>query len=109
MKVASKVHLVCTVASFQMDRVDAFLRHYQSLGVDEFWITIHSAGPDNDQGHKEPPPEFEKYVADPTIHLQNLSGEFDAMLVRQHHDRLQADSFASSDWLLWADVDEFQV
>jgi hypothetical protein len=103
------VHLACTVARFQVNRLEAFLQHYKSLGVDQFWMTIHSPASDAEDDGGQLSTELSKYAADQTIHFSTLTGVFDAMLVRKHHDTLQADAFIPSDWVLWADVDEFQI
>jgi hypothetical protein len=35
------IHLICTVADFQADRIPEFVSHYATLGVERFWITVH--------------------------------------------------------------------
>jgi hypothetical protein len=104
------IHLLTTVEHQRIAWLPQFVQHYQKLGVQRFWITIH----------------FDPSVARETVssamrrargfltkegitYLNKLVCPFDAMALRANHDSVQAEVAAHTDWIVWADIDEFQV
>lgn len=104
------LHLVCTYSIFQQNRLPQFVAHYRQLGVERFWLTPHV-----DSGAAGSPAALEALDAlDATAHeagvqpLPLASYEFDPRVARRHHDALQKE-IPSRDWIVWADLDEFQT
>jgi hypothetical protein len=103
------IHLISTIEYRRVDWIPQFVEHYLSLGIDRLWLTLHF------------PPSMSRNeirsVTRKTTRILNSQGidylghlvcPFDAMSLRQHHDMLQT-AVNPNDWIVWADIDEFQV
>ncbi len=104
------IHLITTVEAARVDWLKQFIQHYKSLGVQNFHITI----------------QFEETVVLSEIcktkdyakkilkpfginDVLDLICPFDAMRLRTHHDNIQNAFVKPDEWIVWADIDEFQM
>jgi Glycosyl transferase family 2 len=104
------LNLVCTFSIFQRDLLPQFVDHYGRLGVERFWLTPH-VEPRDEQSPAAG--EALRILRSACSRLQveplpMLTIDFDARVVRNHHDRIQR-QIAARDWIVWADIDEFQI
>ncbi len=101
-------HLISTVEAARISWLPQFIEHYKELGVQQFHITCQ-VPPEFDPEEKERVyGEVRKILSVEGIHeCQLLVCQFDAMNLRNHHDRIQA-NIPPGDWILLADIDEFQ-
>jgi hypothetical protein len=105
----SAIHLVVTVADFQIHRIPAFIAHYEAMGVTQFWLTIHCEKTPDQITDLQLCAAAEPFLRGKPVELAVLRGSHDAMLVRSHHDALTERVIGPGIWIVWADIDEFQV
>lgn len=102
------IHLFSTFGAKRQNLIPQFITHYRQLGVEKFHITLHT---DNELSKEEKEEiltkgaDFLKTQDIFTYH--HLDCKFDAPTVRKHHDKIQA-NIPEQDWIIWADLDEFQ-
>ncbi|HSU27473.1 MAG TPA: hypothetical protein VLJ68_03770 [Chitinophagaceae bacterium] len=101
------IHLISTVEAARISWLPQFIDHYKELGVDQFHITCQ-VPPDFAQEERERVyKEVKRLLAGEGIHeCQLLVCQFDAMNLRNHHDKIQA-TIPADHWILLADIDEF--
>ncbi|MEO8304807.1 MAG: glycosyltransferase family 2 protein [Betaproteobacteria bacterium] len=102
--------LICTLEPFRIDWLPQFVAHYRGIGVQRFLLTLQlepGAAPEAKEANRE---RFRQALVRLNIHEPFFwEHEFDAPSVNDHERRLQAESVAPTDWIVWCDSDEFQV
>jgi hypothetical protein len=104
------IHLISTIEEARIDWLPQFVDHYTRLGVDEFHLSVHFE-PDTPReriAHSTARAEKLLKPFDKTL-TAVLVCPYDAHATRSHHDELQSQIACQDDWILWADIDEFQV
>ena len=104
------IHLISTTEVKRISLLKQFVAHYQSVGVEKFHISVHF-----ESGTE--PAKIREGVDRAARSLKPLGVEailelvcpFDAMNLRAHHDEIQDALTRPDDWIVWADVDEFQM
>lgn len=110
MSTMPRIFVVCTFGLRQAPLLASFVRHYQSLGVENFKLTFQ-IDPDEANDRKTAAALAASASTLSSLgleHAEILVGKFDAALLRTHHDAIQA-RLHPSDWIVWADSDEFQA
>jgi len=91
------IHAICTCAISQIDRLPQLVQHYRGLGIDRFWLTVHD---DASEAIRRDARHTESVIAQLGLaQIHYLAGDFDAELLRDHHDRIQARHVAADDWV----------
>jgi hypothetical protein len=104
------LHLICTVEHGRIDWLPQFVEHYRGLSVERFHLTLHF----------EPDVPREVMALRTRLAEETLSAlgiglhavliwPYDSDTLRDHHDQVQSQIAAAGDWIVWADLDEFQV
>jgi hypothetical protein len=104
------IHLFCTLEPARISFLSQFTEHYARLGVEKFHVSLQ-VEPGTD------PAAIERFrsAANDVLRIYEtklnavLVVPFTAQAVREHHDRLQHLHCGEGDWIVWADIDEFQV
>jgi hypothetical protein len=103
------IHLITTVEEARIHWLPQFISHYQELGVDDFHVSLHFEAGTPTPRMAENTARAQAFLETCRIALSSvLICAYDAMQTRAHHDRIQA-QLSRDDWVIWADVDEFQV
>src|SRR5436305_149858 len=104
------IHLICTLDPGRIPLLHQFSRHYAHLGVERFHFSLQVE------------PETDPATVDRSRSAANgilsawgtqlstvLMVPFTAQALREHHDRLQQEHCREDDWVVWTDIDEFQI
>lgn len=104
------LHLICTVEHGRIDWLPQFVAHYQALSVEQFHLTLHFE-PDvpRDQMAARTRLAEETLAAFGIDLYAVLVWPYDSPTLRDHHDQVQSQIASPDDWIVWADLDEFQV
>ncbi|MBC7927290.1 MAG: glycosyltransferase family 2 protein [Bryobacteraceae bacterium] len=104
------IHLICTLEPARIPFLPQFVEHYLLLGVDRFHMTLQ-VEPDMAPVSREL--AFHAATASLVPYGLQLTGllkrPFNSYNLRQHHDSIQVKECKPTDWILWADIDEFHV
>jgi hypothetical protein len=104
------IYLICTLEPVRIPFLRQFVEHYIHLGVERFLLSLQ-VEPDFD------PEAIATFRDDANAVLRPFGVELNGVLVRpfsslalrEHHDELQRRFCRDTDWIVWADIDEFQV
>src|SRR5471030_3212602 len=103
------IHLVSTFGLSHVSWIPQFVSHYQSLGVERFWLTLH-VDPDQ-QAEASTDVRYlnaQQMIANLGIQpLPSLIGKYGGRLIRERHNFIQTQNIAPDDWVIWSDADEF--
>ncbi|UVD56982.1 hypothetical protein NE852_23555 [Rhizobium sp. Pop5] len=104
------ISLVMTTEPARIGWLPQFVRHYLRQGVCRFEISIQFE-PGIPKVERDRILEGSRSVLGQMegVTLRELVCTFDAMSLRAHHDEIQSTISKSCDWIVWADVDEFQI
>ncbi len=104
------IHLICTLDPGRIPLLQQFSTHYAHLGVERFHFSLQVE------------PETDPATIDRSRSAANgilsawgtqlstvLMVPFTAQALREHHDRLQQEHCREDDWVVWTDIDEFQI
>jgi hypothetical protein len=104
------ITLLCTLEPGRIDWLPQLVAHYRGIGVERFLLTLQlEPGTPGDlaEASRE---RFRHVLAGLDIREpQFLEQPFDAKAIILHQRRLQQESIAPTDWIVWCDSDEFQV
>ncbi|MGA2435497.1 MAG: hypothetical protein ABSG25_09450 [Bryobacteraceae bacterium] len=99
-----------TVEEARINWLPQFINHYRNLGVEAFHVSIHFEADIPKHQIVETTARSEKLLDGCGVALSAvLVCPYDAMTTRAHHDHLQAQVPSRDDWIVWADIDEFQL
>lgn len=106
----SRIRLITTVDHGRVPWLGQFVQHYRQLGVHAFHITLHFE-PDVPRPCRERAMQAAAALVEPydVVISAALVCAYDAPTVRAHHDQVQAQEASAGDWIVWADIDEFQI
>lgn len=99
--------VVCTLEGGRVPWLPHFVRHYQTQGLERFHFTVQCQQGKRRGGEAARRRALRVLRPLGVDHMDLLERDFDAMALREHHDKVQRESGAS--WFVWADIDEFQV
>ena len=99
--------VVCTLEGARVPWLPHFVRHYQAQGLGRFHLTVQCQEGKRHSGEAARRRALRLLRPLGVEHVDLLERDFDAMALRDHHDRVQKESGAL--WFVWADIDEFQV
>jgi len=104
------IHLICTLEPVRIPFLFQFIEHYKRLGVEKFHFSVQ-AEPRTSTADLENHRRAARRELSPLgIELSALLVQpFNARVLRSHHDELQSRQCRAGDWIVWADIDEFQV
>jgi hypothetical protein len=104
------IMLICTLEPARLGWLPQFVRHYRALGVERFLLTLQlePTAPAREQdlhraAFNEMLVRLEIATAFVWIHT------WDGPSMAAHQRSLQRAHVASDDWVVWCDLDEFQV
>jgi hypothetical protein len=104
------IRLICTLEPVRISFLPQFLDHYSRLGVERFHLSLQvEPGADAgwvDHSVSEANAALAQYGTGLAAVLQK---PFSSFVLREHHDRLQSTHASAGDWIVWSDIDEFQV
>lgn len=104
------IHLICTFEPARIHFLPQFIDHYRQLGVEVFHLSLQ-VEPDVEPEEKA----RASHGAQETLLSRGLSllavlnCPFSAMALREHHNQIQLQSCQITDWIVWVDIDEFQI
>lgn len=104
------IALVVTLEPSRIAWLPQFLKHYSRQGVHHFEVSVQfepNVEVDLHRRYLEEARAAARCVDG--VHVRSLVCEFDAMTVRHHHDQIQSRISETCRWIVWADIDEFQV
>ena len=99
--------VVCTLEGTRVPWLPHFVRHYQAQGIERFHLTVQCEDGKRRSGEAARRRALGLVRPLGVEHVDLLERDYDAMALREHHDRVQKESGAT--WFVWADIDEFQV
>ncbi|MBC8167364.1 MAG: hypothetical protein H7Y20_16030 [Bryobacteraceae bacterium] len=104
------IHLICTLEPARISFIPQFVEHYSLLGVGTFHLSVQvepeAGGAAVNCAEAAAVSELSRYG----IRLAGTLVEpFSSFALRAHHDRIQDAKTRPSDWIIWADIDEFHV
>jgi glycosyl transferase family 2 len=104
------IHLICTLEPIRICFLDQFIEHYAQLGVEKFHFSLQLE-PDSTRAYiEEASSEAKRVLKEHDLELGGvLIQPFSSFALRAHHDRLQDAVCRDGDWIVWSDIDEFQV
>jgi hypothetical protein len=104
------IHLICTLEPARIPFLPQFVEHYSLLGVQNFHLSlqIEPALPAAaaDKAQSESAAILKPYGISLAF---TLVQPFNSLHLRAHHDAIISRECKADDWILWADIDEFQV
>jgi hypothetical protein len=104
-----RIHLLCTFDPVRISWIPQFVDHYRALGVDEFHLSLHFEPNEERVAMGWACERAEMILADARLKLAaTLVCPFSGEALCNHHAALQAQRCRERDWLIWADIDEFQ-
>jgi hypothetical protein len=104
------IHLICTFEPVRIPLVRQFVEHYLHLGVERFHLCLQVEPKVEAAVVEHSRAEVQQTLDAYQIQLNSvLAVPFTATALRVHHDRIQDDHCLPGDWVVWADIDEFQV
>lgn len=104
------ITLICTLEPARIGWLPQFVQHYRALGVERFLLTLQlePAGPALEQDRHRA--EFRETLADLGIGTAFVwVHTWDGPSMAADQRSLARAHVASSDWVVWCDLDEFQV
>ena len=104
------LHLICMFEHARIDLLPQFVEHYRALLVERFHLTLHF----------DPEVPRDQIAARTRLAEDTLARlgvdlnavmiwPFDSDVSREHQNQVQRQIAAQGDWIVWADVDEFQT
>jgi len=103
------IHLISTAEHSRLDWLPQFVGHYRALGVERFHISVHFEPTVARAATADACRAAEETLARLGTELfAAVICPFDAGAMRSHHDRVQDRIAGPGDWIVWADLDEFQ-
>ena len=104
------IHLICTFEPRRISFLPQFVEHYSLLGVEAFHLSVQLE-PNLSPVAREAAKSASSAVLAPynILLASALVQPFNSHNLRIHHDAIAAAECAMDDWIVWADVDEFQV
>jgi hypothetical protein len=104
------IHLICTLEPARIGFIPQFVQHYSLLGVQTFHMSLQMEADAGRAAIREAESSAEAALGRYGLTLvATLLEPFSSFVLRAHHDRIQEAKTSSSDWIVWADIDEFQV
>jgi hypothetical protein len=102
--------LISTCEPSRLRLVPQFISHYRAQGVERFLLSLQIeptlADAEVQRARAAAAALAESLNIPP---LRELHVKFDAMSLRRHHDWIQFTECYPSDWIVWADIDEFHM
>jgi hypothetical protein len=103
-------HLICTLEPVRTAFLRQFVDHYSRLGVDRFHLSLQVEPGAAPEWVAESASQANAILAENGTGLSAvLERPFNSSVLREHHDRLQDLHTRPGDWIVWADIDEFQI
>jgi hypothetical protein len=84
--------------------LEQFLSHYRGLGVDRLWVIIHIGPVYCEKAAETASRLYSQMQLEP---LPLAFGEWDGEISQERQDLVQSEKCGASDWIVWADIDEF--
>jgi hypothetical protein len=104
------IYLICTLEPVRIPFLRQFVEHYSHLGVEKFLLSIQVEPSVETATITKVRAAANAVLAPFDIELTGaLVRPFSSLALREHHDELQRRFCHDSDWIVWADIDEFQV
>lgn len=104
------IHLICTLEPVRIAFLRQFVDHYARLGTERFHLSLQ-VEPEVDPGWvDQAAAQANAILAENGTKLTAvLQKPFNSAALREHHDQLQDLHTRPGDWIIWSDIDEFQV
>ena len=104
------IHLICTFEPLRLPLLAQFVEHYQVLGIEKFHLSLQIEPEIKDSAAKAATDVCRRILKPYGVELTAvLRKPFNSLNIRVHHDGIQRELGTGSDWIVWADLDEFQV
>jgi hypothetical protein len=104
------LHLITTLDESRIEWLPQFLGHYRGLGVERAHLSLHFEPQVSPAVKRQRTDRAAAFAAECGFELTAaIVCVYDTFMLRSHHDQLQSQISDESDWIVWADIDEFQV
>jgi hypothetical protein len=104
------IHLICTLEPLRIPFLGQFVEHYVHLGVEQFHLSLQLEPTEDPNESTRAEREANRILAKYDLALRSiLVKPFSSFALREHHDKLKRKHCREADWVVWSDIDEFQV
>jgi hypothetical protein len=104
------LHLITTLDESRIEWLPQFLAHYRELGVERIHLSLHFEPRVTALVKRQRTEQAVALAAAFGVDLAAvLVCVYDSYVLRTHHNQLQSQIPQASDWIVWADIDEFQI
>jgi len=103
------IHLVTVIEETRLPWLPQFVQHYRALGVDRFLITLHIDSRRGMNDRRQATCRVEELLASLDLGLVSvLNCAYRPRWIAEHHNLVRRGFTGQDDWIVWADIDEFQ-
>jgi hypothetical protein len=93
-----------------MPFLSQFIEHYARLGVEKFHFSLQMEPGSDPVSIEASSAEANRVLKAYDLELSGILVQpFSSFVLRELHDRLQDRNCREGDWIVWSDIDEFQV
>jgi hypothetical protein len=104
------IHMICTLEPARIALLGQFVEHYARMGVERFHLSLQVEPGEDLAAISRYTGQANRILAGFDLALcAVLTTPFSSFALREHHDQLKTRACQAGDWIVWSDIDEFQV